>query len=641
MSAASGPRPKRKRALKDTTARQVGAVLRLNRARVRRFNRAALRTFVRFVPTEQQSVYGLTLLIGVVCGFAAVAFHLAIRFAETHLFGKALTSPGWTWIPLTVLTPVLGGMVAGVLLTYVVPKARGSGVPQVKVAFAVRGGRLRFRDAVGKFIVSVIQIGSGASLGREGPTVQICATLASTLGRFPALSRESFIRLIPVGAAAGIAAAFNAPIAAVTFTIEEVVGDLDQAVLSGVVVAAALAAAIERSVLGEHPVFQIPSGFGLHHASSLIFYALLGVAAAGVSVLFSESLLKLRARFRASQGIPQWLQPAVGGLVTGVLAVVAAGWLGAGKAMSGGGYDMLSEALSGHLGIQVLLALCAFKVVATVFCYSSGGAGGIFAPVLFIGAMLGGAMGIVDTAVLEHGHEEIGAFALTGMGAVFAGVIRAPITSVLIIFEMTGAYSLILPLMLANMTAYGLARHWRSTPIYEALLEQDGIHLPGRGKGMKHALEQLQVGAAMTVGTVTLKADLTTARALDQVQQIGFSTFPVVNGRGVYVGLVSEGRLRRALAQGDGETPVGDVVETKDHVYSDHPLIRAVVRMNQTGTRHLVVLNRTTNRVVGILTMADVVRAEANAAVASGGDWATSTTDLPIIQSNPSLPPVR
>lgn len=432
---------------------------------------------VMLAPNETQHLFGLTLLVGVVCGFVAVAFHLSIRAAEHLLIDRALHAPGRSWMVWTIVTPTLGGLLAGAALTWIVPGARGSGVPQVKQAFATEGGRVRFRDALGKFVLGTLQIGSGASLGREGPTVQICAGAANALARATSLPPRNMRRLTPVGVAAGTAAAFNAPIAAVTFTIEEIVGTLDQAVLSGVVVAAALAAVIERGILGVHPVIQVDQAYGLDHASSLALYALLGVAASAVSVVFTDGLLGLRLWFRGVRALPPWAHPAVGGLVTGVLAVGMLSLLGT-TGITGGGYETLGRALAGQLGVRVLLALCVVKLVATVFSYSSGGAGGIFAPSLFIGAMLGGAAGHLDVYLLGHDARQVGAFALVGMGAVFAGVVRAPITSVLIIFEMTGGYGLVLPLMLANMTSYILARRMRPVPIYDALLAQDGIVLP-------------------------------------------------------------------------------------------------------------------------------------------------------------------
>src|SRR5947209_4239837 len=554
--------------------RRLEALWRLWRVRWARAQMAALRLFVRLVPAERRRVFALTILVGVLCGLAAVAFHLAIRLLETNLVGRAMSAPGRAWVFWTVLTPMLGGLAGGALLQYVFPEARGSGIPQVKVSYAVRGGKILLRDAAGKFLVGVLQIGAGASLGREGPTVQICAGVASTLGQATALSRDYLRRLLPVGAAAGIAAAFNAPIAAVTFTIEEVVGDLDQTVLSGVIVAAALAAAIERMVLGEHPVFDVPAGYGLHHTSSLIFYALLGLAAAPVSLAFTESLLYLRKKFQRLAIIPAWARPGVGGLVTGALAVAALAWLKTGG-VTGGGYDVLSEALSGKLVVKVMLALCAMKLVATVFSYGSGGAGGIFAPSLFIGGMLGGAFGFLDVRLLHHDATEIGAFALVGMGAAFAGIVRAPITSVLIIFEMTGGYGLILPLMIANMTSYGLARRLRPVPIYEALLEQDGIHLPHRRGQVSHALEQLRVAEAMTTELVTLDAASDVAAAVKHVEREDFSTFPVLERAGHFVDLVSRARLRRTLAEGGGERQVRQLVSAKSRasVRPDDPLV--------------------------------------------------------------------
>jgi len=434
-------------------------------------------TLRRLIPDEPQHMLVVTIVTGLACGLVAVAFHLAIQVAERRLVGGALAREGWQRLALLVLSPAAGGLVAGALLAWVVPGARGSGIPQVKQVYALGDGRVPVRDALGKFVVGTLQIGSGASLGREGPTVQICAGASTLIARLTALPARNMRRLLPVASAAGIAAAFNAPIAAVTFTIEEIVGSLDQSVLSGAVVAAALAAVIERSVLGVHPVIEAPQGFGLDHASSFAFFALLGVLAAGVSVAFTDGLLELRLRFRRQRLIPPWAQPSVGGLVTGLLAAVVMLGLGV-TGVNGGGYEMLGPALEGRLALGALLTLCVTKLAATVFSYSSGGAGGIFMPALFVGAMLGGAVGHLDVSALAHEPRQLGAFALVGMGAVFAGVIRAPITSVLIIFEMTGAYGLILPLMLANVTAFVLARRARPTPIYEALLEQDGVVLP-------------------------------------------------------------------------------------------------------------------------------------------------------------------
>ncbi|MDR3728012.1 MAG: chloride channel protein [Terracidiphilus sp.] len=435
---------------------------------------------MRRIPNERQRLLAVTILAGGLCGLAAVAFHLSIGWAEALMIDHANTAAGHSWIWWTILTPALGGLVAGLALYYIVPGAAGSGIPQVKASYALRSGLVPIKDAIGKFILCSVQIGSGASLGLEGPTVQICAGVSSLLARLARLSPQNTRRMASVGMAAGIAAAFNAPIAAVTFTLEELIGDLDQTMLSGVIVAAAMAAVVEHSILGVNPVFHVSRAYTLTNSSSLVWYALLGLLAAIVSVTFTDSLLWLRARFRRMTLLPKWAQPALGGLATGCLAVVALALFHL-NGIAGDPYKTLTLALTGSMGTLPLLAMVAFcvlKLLATVCSYSSGGAGGIFAPSLFMGGMLGGAVGYLDVTVFHHPADAIGAFAVVGMGAVFAGIVRAPMTSVLIVFEMTGGYGLVLPLMIANMSAFALARYWRRTPIYEALLEQDGIRLP-------------------------------------------------------------------------------------------------------------------------------------------------------------------
>jgi CIC family chloride channel protein len=230
--------------------------------------------------------------------------------------------------------------------------------------------------------------------------------------------------------------------------------------------------------MGNNPIFHVPrlQAYTLTSASSLLWYALLGLLAAIVSVAFTDSLLKLRAWFRRLKRVPRWLHPALGGAATGGLAVITLRFLHL-NGIAGDPYRTLTQALLGNLPLMAMAALCILKLAATVTSYSSGGSGGIFAPALFMGGMLGGAVGYLDVLVFHHPTDTIGAFAVVGMGAVFAGTVRAPMTSVLIIFEMTGGYGLVLPLMIANMSAFVLARHWRHTPIYEALLQQDGISL--------------------------------------------------------------------------------------------------------------------------------------------------------------------
>ena len=570
----------------------------------------ALRAELRFAPTEAQRLFILTIVIGVVCGFAAVGFHFAIATAERLILRPAMAAPGRSWMLWAALSPALGGLVSGILLQYVVPGARGSGIPQVKVAYATRGAAVTLRDSIGKFFLGSLQIGSGGSLGREGPTVHICAGIASAIGRLGRISPQSRHRLIPVGAAAGIAAAFNAPIAAVTFTIEEIVGKLDQTVLSGVIVAAALAAVIERSVLGTHPVFDVPHAMGLDDARSLVLYAGLGVAAAVASVIFTDGLLIVRKRFRELRAVPSWAQPAVGGAVTGVLAVTVMALLQT-EGITGGGYSVLKESLSGHLGVKVMLVLCAAKIVATVFSYSSGGAGGIFAPSLFIGAMLGGAFGSLDRTLFGHSDMTVGAFALVGMGAVFSGTIRAPMTSVLIIVEMTSGYGLILPLMIANMSAYILAQRWRPEPIYEALLAQDGIHL--RDRAVLDSLEALKLDVLMkhdrpqvSFAPATAAGDILAICSVSIAQQV----FPVLNADGVLVGLITSDEVAILRSEPELELVVNasDLMRPPSSVSVDDDLRTAYELLRSEGLRELPIVD-VAGHLVGLVAEADIAQA--------------------------------
>ncbi len=456
----------------------------------------------RRMPNERQRLLAITVVAGGVCGLSAVAFHVSVAHLYSLLIDRASAAPGHAWIWWTILTPAVGGLVVGLGLTYWVPAAAGSGIPQVKVAYTLRSGAITMKETAGKFVLCALQLGSGASLGVEGPTVQICAGVSSFLARMARLSPANQKRMTSVGMAAGIAAAFNAPIAAVTFTLEELIGSLDQTMLSGVIVAAALAAVVEHSILGSNPVFFVPrlQTYTLAKSSSLVWYALLGLLAAIVSVAFTDSLLWLRSWFRGLSSVPPWVRPAIGGAATGSFAVVAIVFFHL-KGIAGNPYPTLTLALLGGLPVTAMVVLCLLKLAATVTSYSSGGSGGIFAPALFMGGMLGGAVGYLDVTVFHHPADSIGAFAVVGMGAVFAGTVRAPMTSILIIFEMTGGYGLVLPLMIANMSAFALARHWRHTPIYEALLEQDGITLDQwqkpDGPGGQRAMEGSRVDAPL------------------------------------------------------------------------------------------------------------------------------------------------
>jgi CIC family chloride channel protein len=415
---------------------------------------------------ENQLFLALTIVVGILAGLAAVLFTTAIDATTRFLFGL---DPS----PLRLfLIPTAVSLVSGVLLVYVFPGVRGSGVPQTKAALHLNDGVIAGRIAVGKFLMGVLCIGSGHSMGREGPSVQIGAAIASVVGRWVPLSPTRIKELVPVGVAGALAAAFNTPVAAVLFALEEIIGDMNAPVLGSTVVASVSAVVVERAILGNEPLFRVPP-YHLEHPAELLAYAGLGVIGGIVSLMFCKGLLGLRALFLRMPDATRILQPAFGGLMIGALLVAV-------PQVMGVGYEYVDQALNGALVFRTLALFGTLKLVATIVSYASGNAGGIFAPSLFIGAMVGGAVGSVVQQIAPFPAATPGAYALVGMGTLFAGIIRAPMTSVFMIFEITQDYQILVPLMVANMLSFYISRRYQPVPVYHALLEQDGVILPGR-----------------------------------------------------------------------------------------------------------------------------------------------------------------
>ena len=350
---------------------------------------------------------------------------------------------------------------------------------------------------LGKFSLCSLTLASGIALGREGPSVQVSCGIASVLGRRLGLSQRSVRALVPIGAAAALAAAFNTPIAAVLFTLEEVMGDMHAPVLGSIVLSSATSWMVLHLLLGDNPLFHVPA-YQLVHPVEFVFYAALGVVGGLVSVAFVKLLLWQRKHFLRMPQSTVPFQPVVGGLLIGLF-----GWF-VPQAM-GVGYGFVDEALNGKMVLAVMALLVCLKVVGTATCYASGNAGGIFGPSLFMGAMMGGAFGGVAHMLLPDYTASVGAYALVGMGAAFAGIIRTPLTSVIMIFEITRDYTIIVPLMIANLIAYFISSRLQEEPIYEALLHQDGIHLPGGARTREEPL--ITVGQAFRRDVDVLSAD--------------------------------------------------------------------------------------------------------------------------------------
>ncbi len=545
-------------------------------------------------PQREDQVYVvLTLVIGVLVGLAVVAF-----IVVTEDLGARMYPPGsaaWR----RVVVPVLGALLSGYLLYRYFPDARGSGVPQAKAALFARNGFISFRTVLGKFFCTAVALASGIPLGREGPSVQVGAGLASVLGRRLGLSRERVKSLLPVGAAAAIAAAFNTPLAAVLFALEELMGNLGTQMLGSVVLASATSWMVLRLSLGNEPLFKVPA-YELVHPVEFAVYALLGFLGGLISVGFVKLLLWMREWFLRRPEAGRWAHPVAGGLLVGLL-----GWFV--PQVLGVGYSFVGAALNNHMTWQLMALLVILKVVTVATAYASGNAGGIFGPSLFLGAMLGGTVGSLVHALLPEMTAQPGAYALVGMGAAFAGIIRAPFTSVIMIFEITRDYAIIVPLMITNVVSYFISHRYQRQPIYEALAFQEGIHLPSAAEQARPA--GLQVRHAMRSAPELFAAHWTVAEARERARRSEFHAWPVADPHGL-LGMVS----LRQLEQVPAEEASRKLAELLDpirfpHVHADQSLNLALERMGHAGLDVLPVVSRANVRELeGVVTLRDVMR---------------------------------
>jgi CIC family chloride channel protein len=541
---------------------------------------------------EDQVFLVLALVIGALTGLTVVAFILLTERAGMRLYPVG----GARWRRL--LLPVGGSLGIGYLLYRYFPDARGSGVPQTKAALFARGGRITMRTVAGKFFCTSATLASGIPLGREGPSVQVGAGIASVLGRRLGLRPEKVKALLPVGAAAAIAAAFNTPLAAVLFALEEIVGDLHAPVLGSVVLASATSWMVLRLLLGNNPLFKVPQ-YQLVNPLEFAIYAVLGVAGGLVSASFTKLLLGMRARFLRFPQKTVWFQPLAGGLLVGLMGLFVPQVLGV-------GYGYVGDVLNGRMALTLMVLLLVLKLFAVTTSYASGNAGGIFGPALFIGAMLGGTVGTVAHRLLPAYTATAGAYALVGMGAVFAGIVRAPMTSVLMIFEMTQDYAVIVPLMIANLVSLFISSRLQRQPIYDALAVQDGIHLPTAETRHRHG--QRQVTRVMHTATELLPSEITVEEALERVRSSEFRTWLVTDRRGV-VGLINLPTLERERAEGAAKN-LGELVDglVFPHVHQDQGLDLALERMGANQIDILPVVSRAdVHKLEGIVTLHDVL----------------------------------
>ena len=567
----------------------------------------------RLRQNENQLAIVLSLLIGALVGLVVVAFILLTGRLAARMYPAG--GAGWH----RILVPTLGSLGTGYLLWKYFPLARGSGIPQTKFALFVNDGRISLRTVLGKFFCCAASLASGIALGREGPSAQIGAGIASVIARNLGLSQERVKALVPVGCSAALAAAFNTPIAAVLFSLEEVMGDLHASVLGTAVLSSATSWMVLHLVLGDDPLFHV-SGYRLVHPSELGIYAVLGIVGGFGSVAFVKLLLGLRAWFMRFPKWSVWLQPAIGGLSVGVMGYFV-------PEVMGVGYNYVEKVLNGDLVLQVVVLLSILKIVATAVSYASGNAGGIFGPSLFIGAMMGGTVGSVAHRVLPGYTAGPGAYALVGMGTAFAGIVRTPMTSVIMIFEMTRDYTIIVPLMISNLIAFFISQRFQREPIYEALAHQDGVHLPtaesrsdqGRVR-VSQVMRPAPVLLAPTISVSSAMERVTDHRADEPKKAALLDAWPVGEGREL-VGMIQQSQLQQAVSHGDSNKTLAEIgdagfdlrhadAEEFPHVHPDHTLSLALERMGTTKLHVLPVVSRADVRqLLGIVVLADVLEA--------------------------------
>jgi len=548
----------------------------------------------------------LSLIIGAVVGLIVVGFILVTG----RLAARMYPPEGAAW--RRVLVPTAGALVSGFLLYRYFPDARGSGIPQAKFALFIRNGFISLRTVIGKFLCCSVTLASGIPLGREGPSVQIGAGVASVIGRRAGLSPANVKALLPVGCAAALAAAFNTPIAAVLFALEEILGDMHAPVLGSVVLSSATSWMVLHLILGDSPLFHVPA-YQLVNPLEFGIYGLLGVVGGLGSVVFVKLLLKLRLMFKR---LPKWtvgIQPVAGGLLAGLL-----GWFV--PQVLGVGYDYVDKVLSGDFPIKTVALLAVLRIVATPAAYGSGNAGGLFGPSLFVGAMMGATTGGIAHRLLPDVTANPGAYALVGMGTAFAGIVRTPLTSVIMIFEMTRDYSIIVPLMISNLISFMISRHFQPDPIYEALALQEGVYLP-TGESREELAGDSVSKVMMPIGDDTpLLANTAT---VDEVKvfldrrecnswPVGMGSFvtALINRRDLD-GTGTKSKTYHDLIDESSPMTLRDIIDpeaTYAYVHPDHPVSYALEKMRESGADVLPVVSRAgIHQILGVIGLKEIL----------------------------------
>jgi CIC family chloride channel protein len=507
----------------------------------------------------------------------------------------------------TIIIMTLAGLIVGFIVSRWAQEAQGGGIPDVMEAVAIRGGNIRHRVAEARMIATSITIGSGGSAGREGPVVQIGASFGSTIGQLFHFSEERTRTLVACGAAAGIAAVFNAPIAGTIFAMEVILNSFNVRYFGAVVIGAVASSVVARILMGDRPAFAVPT-YPLHHVGELPIYAVLGVIAALVAVVFIQFLYRTEAIFKRWP-VPLPIRAATGMLLTAIISLSLPS-----HHVLDSGLDLVGTVIADNVNLPValLLTLLGAKLLATSFTLGSGNSGGVFAPSLFMGALLGGAIGMFANRLWPGVAINPGAYAIVGMAAVFAGAARGPITAVLIVFEMSGDYKLILPLMMATVISTIVAESLMKDSIYTLELRQRGISLQyGRDVDV---MESVSVGEVMTTDVVGIGPNLTIGQLSEIFVETRTHGIPILDDGGEILGVVALTDLDRALIdQLPAETPAIDIATRYDQLLLAHPtetMWQALTRMGTRGLGRLPVVDEENpRRLAGLIRRSDIIQA--------------------------------
>jgi chloride channel protein, CIC family len=554
---------------------------------------------------EQFFMMGAAIVIGVLCGFGAVGFRYLVEFmhlvfwGDLHITPEILQHlPPWR----LVVMPAVGGLLVGPMVYVMVKEARGHGVPEVMAAVALKDGLIQGRVALVKALSSAITIGSGGSAGPEGPIIQIGAAIGSKVGQVLRVTRKRLRTFVGCGAAAGLAATFNAPIAGSLFAVEVILGEFGMAKFSPIVISAVVATVISRKHLGGESVFNVPE-YELASVWELGPYMVLGAMCGLVSILFMRVLYKMEDAFAAMDRAPNYLKPMLGGLMVGAM-----GWLL--PQVYGDGEAIINLILHNQLAWGLLVVLLFAKMAATAFSLGSGGSGGVFAPSLFLGATAGGAMGHLVGMLMGDSAGDPGGYALVAMGGLVAGTTHAPITAILMIFEITNNYQIILPLMMVSIISILISSHFSRESIYTLKLMRQGIDL-FRGQSLD-VLKRFRVRELMQPGGPSIPADAHLDEIIEKVASAERTQFYVTD-QGRLTGVIYLGELSKVLARREGLEQVllaEDVAHAETPCCKpDDPLSRVLLTFEQAGLAELPVIEDNESRKwLGIIRYKEVVR---------------------------------